>query len=294
MEASIILAMGATAGRKILVMGIVNITDDSFFAASRQILPDGSFDEGRFAAKVAAMLEEGADIIDIGACSTRPGSDPVPAELEWERLSPALRRFAADFPGARLSIDTFRPEMVRKAHDIAGPFMVNDVSGGCPAMWETVSSLGLPYIAMHTKGTPKTMQDLAVYDDVTRDVRSFFEDFSRTASEYGIEDWILDPGFGFAKTVEQNWQLLREMSLLREFRRPIMAGLSRKSFIYKPLGLTPEEALAPTQAANFAALEGGATILRVHDIAQTLRTIKLFLLYSSPSSRDTGHGKAED
>lgn len=259
-----------------MVMGIVNITDDSFFAASRHILPDGSFDEGRFAAKVAAMLEEGADIIDIGACSTRPGSDPVPAELEWERLSPALRRFAADFPGARLSIDTFRPETVRKAHDIAGPFMVNDVSGGCPAMWETVSSLGLPYIAMHTKGTPKTMQDLAVYDDVTRDVRSFFEDFSRTASEYGIEDWILDPGFGFAKTVEQNWQLLRELSALRVPGRRMLVGISRKRFLWQPLGISPEEALPATQSAHLAALQGGADILRVHDVAPAVQAVGVY------------------
>ena len=262
--------------RKISIMGIVNLTDDSFYAGSRLLGEGGFFSPDHFLDVISGMVSEGADILDLGACSTRPGSDSVSEEMEWSRLEPALKLLAAECPEVRISIDTFRPGIVSRAHDIVGPFVVNDVSGGSEAMWKTVGELGLEYVAMHTRGTPKDMQGLADYDDVVREVKTFFKNVARTADKYGVRDWILDPGFGFAKTVDQNWILLRELSEFKEFGRPILAGLSRKSFLYKPLGITPSEALPATCAANLLALQGGASILRVHDIAPARQTVSVF------------------
>ena len=262
--------------RKISIMGIVNLTDDSFYAGSRLLGDGGFFSPDHFLDVISRMVSEGADILDLGACSTRPGSDSVSEEMEWSRLEPALKLLAAECPEVRISIDTFRPGIVSRAHDIVGPFVVNDVSGGSEAMWKTVGKLGLEYVAMHTRGTPKDMQGLADYDDVVREVKTFFKNVARTADKYGVRDWILDPGFGFAKTVDQNWILLRELSEFKEFGRPILAGLSRKSFLYKPLGITPSEALPATCAANLLALQRGASILRVHDIAPARQTVSVF------------------
>ena len=263
--------------RKIRIMGIVNLTGDSFYPGSRVLGDDGLFDAARFLGRVDFMLSEGADILDIGACSTRPGSDSVSEEEEWGRLAPALALLVSERPGLSLSIDTFRPGVVSRAYDMIGPFIVNDVSGGSPAVWRLVGDLGLGYVAMHTRGTPKDMQELTDYEDVTAAVTDFFKEFAGKAEEYGITDWILDPGFGFAKTVAQNWQLLREMSVFKEFGRPVLAGLSRKSFLYKPLGISPDEALPATMAANLLALCAGADILRVHDVAEACRTVGTYL-----------------
>ena len=272
--------MGNNVSRNIQVMGIVNLTDDSFFAGSRNLRADGTFDEELFRGRIVNMLESGADILDLGACSTRPGSDSISGEEEWRRLEPALRILGAEHEGVRVSIDTFRPEVVSRAFDIIGPFIVNDVSGGCEEMWSLLGQLGLPYIAMHTRGTPKNMLSLTDYDNVTEAVREFFVEIAAEADKHGVKDWILDPGFGFAKTVEQNWQLLREMSVLQEFGKEILVGLSRKSFLFRPLGITPTEALPATQVADFIALQNGADILRVHDVAEAVRTVKLYrLLY---------------
>ena len=164
--------------------------------------------------------------------------------------------------------------------DIVGPFVVNDVSGGSEEMWSLLGRLHLPYIAMHTRGTPKNMQSLTDYDNVTEAVREFFEGIAAEADRHGVKDWILDPGFGFAKTVEQNWQLLREMAVLQEFGKEILVGLSRKSFLFRPLGITPADALPATQVADFIALQNGADILRVHDVAEAVRTIKLYRLFN--------------
>ena len=262
--------------RKISIMGIVNLTDDSFFAGSRMLAADGSFDPDSFLARIDSMVSDGADIIDIGACSTRPGSDSVDERVEWGRLEPALRLVASERPGLRLSIDTFRPGIVSRAYDITGPFIVNDVSGGSHAMWKTVGELGLEYVAMHTRGTPKDMQGLTDYEDIVKEVESFFKDIAMTADKFGVRDWILDPGFGFAKTVEQNWLVLRELAIFKEFGRPILAGLSRKSFLYKPLGISPEDALPATCAANLIALQNGASILRVHDVAPARQVLEAF------------------
>ncbi len=275
--------MGNKADRNIQVMGIVNLTDDSFFAGSRNLRPDGTFDEELFRSRIMNMLASGADILDLGACSTRPGSDSISGEEEWRRLEPALNILASEHPGVRISIDTFRPEIASRAFDIIGPFIVNDVSGGCEQMWSLLGRLRLPYIAMHTRGTPKNMQSLTDYDDVTEAVREFFVGIAAEADRYGVKDWILDPGFGFAKTVEQNWQLLRGMSVFEEFGKEILVGLSRKSFLFRPLGITPAEALPATQVADFIALQNGADILRVHDVAEAVRTVKLYRLFNGVS-----------
>ncbi|MBR0532860.1 MAG: dihydropteroate synthase [Bacteroidales bacterium] len=267
--------------RKISIMGIVNLTDDSFYAGSRILGADGSFDSAIFLSRIDSMLSEGADIIDLGACSTRPGSESISEEVEWRRLEPALSLLASERPGLSLSIDSFRPGLVSKAFDIVGPFIVNDVSGGSKEMWRTVGELGLEYVAMHTRGTPKDMQSLTDYDDILEDVKSFFRGIAQTADKFGVKDWILDPGFGFAKTVGQNWLLLRELAEFKEFGRPILAGLSRKSFLYKPLDIGPEDALPATCAANLIALQNGASILRVHDVAPARQIIEVL---ASPKS----------
>lgn len=262
--------------RNIRVMGIVNLTDDSFFEGSRVLGPDGSVVPGSLLSRIDSMVSEGVDILDLGACSTRPGSDSVSEETEWGRLEPALRLIASERPGMSLSIDTFRPGIVSRAFDITGPFMVNDVSGGSPGMWRLVGELGLEYVAMHTRGTPKDMATLTDYEDVVAAVESFFEDIAVTAEANGVRDWILDPGFGFAKTVAQNWRLLDEMAVFKRFGRPVLAGLSRKSFLYRPMGLTPADVLPATCAANLVALRNGADILRVHDVAAAKQTIEVY------------------
>ena len=276
--------MGNKADRNIQVMGIVNLTDDSFFAGSRNLRADGTFDEELFRGRIVNMLESGSDILDLGACSTRPGSESICEDVEWRRLEPALNILASEHAGVKISIDTFRPAVVSRAFDIIGPFIVNDVSGGSEEMWSLLGRLHLPYIAMHTRGTPKNMQSLTDYDNVTEAVREFFEGIAAEADRHGVEDWILDPGFGFAKTVEQNWQLLREMAVLQEFGKEILVGLSRKSFLFRPLDITPADALPATQVADFIALQNGADILRVHDVAEAVRTVKLYRLFNQASA----------
>jgi dihydropteroate synthase len=176
-------------------------------------------------------------------------------------------------------VDTFRAEIVRRTYDTIGPFLVNDISAGelDPEMLETVGRLGLPYVAMHMRGTPETMQSLTDYDDVVAEVIRYFKEFSAKAQGSGIKEWILDPGFGFAKTIEQNYELLGRLGeVSAAFPQEILVGLSRKSMIYKVLGITPEEAMPATQVLNFAALQGGATWLRVHDVAPAVQTAKLY------------------
>ena len=258
---------------KIHLLGIVNLTDDSYYAASRAREADA------FLARVGTLLAEGADYIDIGACSTRPGSRPVGAEEEWRRLEPALMALRSEFPEARVSIDTYWASVVERAYDLIGPFMVNDISAGAldAAMLPLVGRLGLPYIAMHMRGTPETMQSLTDYPKgVTSEVVRYFKAFSKRAAKAGVRDWILDPGFGFAKTVEQNWTLLEELDQLQVLQMPILVGVSRKSMIYKRFGITPEESLPATQVAHYLALQRGATWLRVHDIAEARRTVAIF------------------
>lgn len=255
--------------RKVEIMGIVNLTPDSFFPGSRILSPDGTLDQDALVARVAGMIRDGANIIDVGACSTRPGSEPVSAGEEWERLSSPLRLIRDAFPGITLSIDTFRASIVSKAFDAIGPFIINDVSGASDhSILPLASSLGLTYICTHcsTEGSP----------DITDRESSFFREFSSRAEEAGVEDWILDPGFGFGKSLEENYSLLENLPSLRSAGRKILVGVSRKSMVYKLLGITPEESLVPTQALHMAALERGADILRVHDVAETVQTVKLW------------------
>ena len=266
----------------IRIMGIVNLTDDSYYAPSRLL---GAGRE-RLVGHVGAMVAEGMDILDIGACSTRPGALPVGAKVEWNRLEPALEAIREAFPDLEISIDTYWASVVRKAFEAIGPFLVNDISAGedDPEMLPAVGALGLPYVAMHKRGTPATMLSLTDYDDVVEDVFRYFEMFAERAAAHGISDWILDPGFGFAKTVEQNYRLLADLGRFRAFGRPILVGLSRKSMIYKHLGITPEEALPATQALHMAALERGASILRVHDVRPARETAALYATLSGSSS----------
>lgn len=269
--------------RKIEVMGIVNITDDSYFAESR-CLDGQSVDKA--VERTGRLLEEGADIIDIGACSTRPGALQIGPDEEWRRLEPVLRALSGEFPSARISIDTYWSSVVERAYGLIGSFTVNDISAGedDPKMLPLVGKLGLPYIAMHKKGTPLTMQSLCSYppshreglSDVSCAVSDYFDAFALRAKEYGITDWVMDPGFGFAKDLEQNWTLMREMDKILKPGHKTLVGVSRKSMIYRMFGITPEESLPATQALHMAALDKGADILRVHDVAEAVRTVRIW------------------
>ena len=273
--------------RKIEVMGIINLTDDSYYSGSRVLREDGKPDPDALLGKARQMADEGADILDIGACSSRPGAVPVSPREEWDRLEPALKMLRAEFPDLAVSIDTWRSDIVERVHRLIGPFRVNDISAGedDPAMLETVGRLGLEYVAMHKRGTSLTMQSLTDYtpdperpdlSPVTAAVLRYFRDFAVWAEKKGIRRWILDPGFGFAKTLEQNYQLLNELESLQVIGRDILVGISRKSMIYKRFGITPEEALPATQVLHAEALRRGASILRVHDVAEARRTVALY------------------
>ena len=259
-------------------MGIVNLTEDSYFAESRCSGVDASL------ARIGTMLDEGADIIDIGGCSTRPGSVPVGEDEEWRRLEPVLKAVKAVYPDISLSIDTCWSSVVRKAHSLIGDFIVNDISAGedDPQMLPAVGELGLGYVAMHKRGNPQTMQQMTQYDDVVEDVKSYFEDFSVKAASYGIKEWVLDPGIGFAKTIEQNYEILRRLDEFKEvgasagIHPRILVGVSRKSLIYKYFNISPEESLPATQVLHLAALQNGADVLRVHDVAEASRTLSLY------------------
>lgn len=259
--------------RTIRILGIVNLTDDSYYAPSRAASCEA------FLNRVRKMASEGADYVDVGACSTRPGAKPVGAEEEWRKLEPALRALRSEFPQLRVSIDTYWSSVVEWAYDCIGPFLVNDVSAGAydKRMLPLVGRLGLPYVAMHMRGTPETMQSLTDYPrGVTAEVLRYFRAFAKRAAKAGVHDWILDPGFGFAKTVEQNWTLLEELDRLLVLQMPILVGVSRKSMIYKRFDITPEESLPATQVAHFLALQRGATYLRVHDVAEARRTVAIY------------------
>ena len=260
------------ANRHIDIMGIVNLTDDSYFSDSRCPSAEAAVE------RVGRMLAEGATIIDIGACSTRPGSEPVGAAQEWNRLEPALKAIRQTYPDVHISVDTYWSEVVSRTYDLVGDFIVNDISAGedDPAMLPVVGNLGLKYVAMHKRGTPVNMQSLTDYNDIVGDVLSYFNRFAESALQNGISDWILDPGFGFAKTIDQNYQMLSRLDEFKSLDRPLLVGVSRKSMIYKLLDISPEESLPATQVLHLRALQLGADILRVHDVAEAARTVELF------------------
>lgn len=252
------------------VMGILNLTPDSFYGISRISSVDQALE------RVETFLKEGASFIDLGAYSSRPGADEVSAEEELARIIPVVEAISKRFPEARLSIDTFRAKVARESIE-AGAHLINDISGGNldEEMFETVAALNVPYILMHMKGTPQTMQQDPVYNNVSLDVVDYFEHKISTLKKMGVNDIILDPGFGFAKTVAHNYELLNHMNNLDVFGLPVLVGFSRKSMIHKFLGIAPEEALNGTTVLNTIALQKGASILRVHDVKAAIECIAL-------------------
>ncbi|TGE27510.1 dihydropteroate synthase [Hymenobacter metallicola] len=263
------------------VMGILNLTPDSFFAQSRVA---GHTD---LLHRAEAMLQAGAGILDVGGYSSRPGAEHIGEDEEKQRVLPALEALRRAFPDAFLSVDTFRSS-VACAAVAAGADIINDISGGelDEAMFATAGRLQVPYVLMHMRGTPQTMQQLTDYPDgLVLELVRYFRDKVAQLRALGVADIILDPGFGFAKTAAQNHELLGRIRELQLLGLPILAGLSRKAMVYKPLGLTPEAALSGTVAVNTIALLNGARLLRVHDVAEAVQTVRLVsntLLPSSP------------
>lgn len=256
---------------KPVVMGILNATPDSFFNKGR----DSS--TGDILSTAEKMLENGAAILDIGGASTRPGAELVPAEEEIARVIPAIEAIMKSFPEAWLSVDTYNAATAEAAVN-AGAAIINDVSSGAldERMLATVARLKVPYIAMHMRGIPKTMQLDPQYDDVVYEVREYLRKVCDHCTALGITDMIIDPGFGFGKKTEHNFSLLNNMATLRILGRPVLAGISRKGMVWKTLGTSAEEALNGTTALHMAALQQGANILRVHDVPEAMEVVKLF------------------
>ena len=271
---------------KPVVMAILNITPDSFVPSTRLLetpsnspltLKGENWDEERVLAQAERALAEGAAILDIGGYSTRPGAAEVSEAEEWRRVALAIGAIRRRFPEAVVSVDTFRAEVARRAVDEYEADIINDISGGCEEMYEAVAERHVPYVLMHMRGTPKTMQQMTDYEDIMSEMMAYFQSRIDRLHRMGVADVIVDPGFGFAKTVEQNYEVLRRMQEFEALGCPLLAGLSRKSMFYKPLGITPEEALNATTAANMLALERGAHILRVHDVRASVQTRQVYV-----------------
>lgn len=252
------------------IMGILNLTPDSFYDGGRNNNLNDALK------KTEQILSEGADIIDIGAYSSRPGAEHISEETESERLIPVLRAIVSEFPDAILSIDTFRSGIARMAVN-EGAAMINDISAGSmdSEMFQTIANLGVPYIIMHMKGTPQTMASQNDYENITTEVCQYFASRIQELKNMGVIDLIVDPGFGFAKNLEQNYELLANLEHLKSTGHPVLAALSRKSMIYKLLETDAEHALNGTTAANTIALLKGANILRVHDVKEAKEVLKI-------------------
>lgn len=253
------------------VMGILNVTPDSFYAESRMKT------EEAVRKRVRQIVDEGGSMIDVGAYSSRPGAEDVSAEEEMARLRRSMkivREVASEIP---VSVDTFRADVAKMAVEELGVDIVNDISGGelDKAMFETVAKMGVPYILMHMKGTPKTMQEAPHYDDLMKEVMLYFAERIQRLRDLGQKDIVLDPGYGFAKTIDHNYELLRHQDMLQVFELPLLVGVSRKSMIYRFLGSSPEEALNGTTVLNTIALQKGTRILRVHDVREAVETVRL-------------------
>lgn len=261
--------------RKPVVMGVVNITPDSFFAFSRYK------SDRTMLQQVETFLSEGATIIDVGGYSTRPQAEPVSVDEEIRRVSEALELICKKFPEAVLSVDTFRSPVARVAVQQYGVAMINDISGGTldQQMFESIADLQVAYVLMHTRGTPQHMQDQTEYVDVVSEVLQFLAKRVAQLRLLGVHDVVIDPGFGFAKTLEQNYEMMGKLSIFRQIQAPLLVGISRKSMIYKLLEIAPELALNGSTALNMLALMGGASILRVHDVKEAVETIKIFGAY---------------
>jgi dihydropteroate synthase len=256
-----------------MVMGILNLTPDSFYSSSRV------FDEKNLLDRVTDMVCHGVDIIDIGGYSSRPNAEDISIEIERNRVSPAIASIKKEFPEIIISIDTFRSEVAKNAVEV-GADMINDISGGSldTKMFDLVADLNVPYILMHMKGSPQTMKELSNYDNMSLEILDYFQKKVHLLRSKGIKDVIIDPGFGFAKNIDQNYEILRNLRDFDMLELPMLVGLSRKSMIYKKLKIEPEAALNGTTALNMIALQNGAKILRVHDVKEAVETVKLFNL----------------
>lgn len=261
------------------VMAIVNVTPDSFYAGSRTFASD------EIARRVERAAQEGADMLDVGGYSSRPGAADVPPDEEFARVARAMTEIRRRLPGMVVSVDTFRGEVARRVIEEFGPVIVNDISAGTldPTTIDVAAEFDVPYIAMHMRGTPATMQNLTHYRDVVEEVTGYFARRVAELHGRGVKRVIVDPGFGFAKTLPQNYDLLRNLHLLRETGCPILAALSRKSMVYQALGTGPDQALAGTIALGWEALRQGASILRVHDVKEAADTVRLFSVYEPQS-----------
>lgn len=253
------------------IMGVLNVTPDSFYGESRVNT------EKEIVKKAEKMLADGADFFDVGGYSSRPGATDLPEPEEWIRVSKGITTLKKHIPDALISVDTFRSEIARKAVD-AGACMVNDISGGSTdkKMFKTIAELKVPFVVMHMKGTPQTMQKKTRYRNLLTDMMSYFIHKIKQLENEKFYDIIIDPGFGFAKNIEQNYCVLNNLNYFSVLNRPIMVGLSRKSMIYKLLNTTPEQALNGTVVVNTIALLNGADILRVHDVKEAREVVKIF------------------
>ena len=255
------------------VMAIVNVTDDSFYEGSRTQSDDAIVERAR------EVVEQGATIVDVGGYSSRPGAKDISVEEEWQRVQRGLQAVRSVSNDVAVSVDTFRADVAERAIKEFGDVIINDISAGelSPRMIDVVAEAGVPYVAMHMRGTPQTMQQNTSYNEgVVAEVCRYFEHRVEYLLGRGVKDIILDPGFGFAKSAEQNFELLAHLSQLCALGYPVLAGLSRKSMIYNTLGVTAAEALAGTVALNWEALRQGATILRVHDVREAVDVVQLY------------------
>lgn len=254
------------------IMGILNVTPDSFYAGSRKT------EEKEIVERIHQIMEEGGDLIDIGAYSSRPDAADVSPEEEMQRLRKGLKLIHAEYPEAVVSVDTFRADVARMCVEEYGVDLVNDISSGDmdPDMLPTVAALRVPYIMMHMQGTPQDMQHHPYYTDLMQEILAYFTRKIEQARALGIENLILDPGFGFGKTLQHNYELMNRMEELQQFRLPILVGISRKSMIYKLLGGTPKEALNGTTVLNTVSLMKGADMLRVHDVKAAAEVVRIY------------------
>ncbi len=253
------------------ILGIVNLTPDSFYDG-------GSLkNEASLVTKIEKMLQDGADFIDLGGYSSRPGAKDISVDEEMDRVLPVVKLLTKEFSGIRLSIDTFRSSVAKACLD-QGAALINDISAGNldAEMLKTIAAYQVPYIMMHMKGSPQNMQSLASYKNITQEVCFYFSEKIAEARALGIHDVIVDPGFGFAKTIDHNFELLNNFEILQQLDVPILAGISRKSMIYKTLNTTADQALNGTTALHMIALQKGANILRVHDVKEAKECVVLF------------------
>lgn len=253
------------------VMGVLNVTPDSFYAGSRMQTAE------EIASRARRILDEGGSIIDVGAYSSRPNAEHISAEVEKERLRNGLEIIRRNHPDAVISVDTFRADIAEWCVEEYGVDIINDIAAGQmdERMFTTVARLGVPYIMMHMQGTPQSMQQHPHYENLEREVFLYFAERIQQLRDLGARDLILDPGFGFGKTLEHNYELVERMDDFRIFDLPVLVGISRKSMIYKLLGCTPQEALNGTMVLNTVALMKGANILRVHDVAQAVEAVRI-------------------